>query len=484
MIESKFNFWAPVEISKAIDPNTGSEIMRLGGIASTIDEDSDGEFLDPKGFDIDPLLSKGVVNWHHQAKGAPKTIIGEPSKAELRKDGLYIETDLYPSNPIARDVYDLAQILEKDSKTRRLGYSIEGKVIKRKSEDKKSPDYNKILKAVITGVAITHQPKNPKTFANIIKGEVDLDSEESETEEEFEKENSGLNTDSGRALIKESVDKKLKKVVTLSKSEVLEKLQKDVPSINIEKAEKIYILLTKIADMKNQKEITEDDIQKAYEVLGLNQDVDEDTTDLNKAEEQPEEEEEETKKEETQEEEEESEVKVEKSETEEDLKSGSKGSNRFDDIEKAIAFSHNQQKDFIRSVGILLQKSIDTQKESSFMQEKLIDLVKAQEETISELSEKIEEFGSSTPAPKSLRNSHPVERFNKGSESEEFGRSTKVLSISRDYSKVADLLDTATFNKGFDEEFSKACTHFESSKTLPSNIIARVKNELGYTLVN
>ena len=52
-----FNFWCPVEISKAIDPNTGEEQMLLGGIASTADEDSDGEFLDPKGFDIKPLLN-------------------------------------------------------------------------------------------------------------------------------------------------------------------------------------------------------------------------------------------------------------------------------------------------------------------------------------------------------------------------------------------------------------------------------------------
>ena len=79
--------------------------------------------------------------------------------------------------------------LEKDSKTRRLGYSIEGKVLKRKSNDKNSPDYKHIEKAVITGVAITHMPKNPKTFANIIKGEIDDDFNE---DEEKEKKNEEL----------------------------------------------------------------------------------------------------------------------------------------------------------------------------------------------------------------------------------------------------------------------------------------------------
>ena len=174
MSNTNFTFWCPIEkAQEAVDPTTGEQIMRLGGIASTSDEDADGEFLDPQGFDITPLLANGLVNWHHQAKGQPTAIIGEPTKAEIRPEGLYIETELYPSSKIACDVWELANTLERDSKTRRLGYSIEGKVLKRKSDDQKSPDFKKIVKAVITGVAITHQPKNPKTFANIIKGEID-----------------------------------------------------------------------------------------------------------------------------------------------------------------------------------------------------------------------------------------------------------------------------------------------------------------------
>src|SRR5574344_1185847 len=150
MYQDNFNFWCPVQpIEKAIDEQTGQEIMRLGGIASTSDEDSDGEFLDPKGFDIEPLVERGIVNWHHQAKNNPATIIGEPSKAEIRKEGLYLETDLYPSSQIAREVWELAQTLDNDSKTRRLGYSIEGKVVKRKSNNPNDPGYKVIEKAII-----------------------------------------------------------------------------------------------------------------------------------------------------------------------------------------------------------------------------------------------------------------------------------------------------------------------------------------------
>ena len=250
-MENRFNFWFPIEkAQEIIDPDTGEVRMLLGGIASTADEDSDGEFLDPKGFDIEPLLKSGMVNWHHQAKDQPATIIGEPTKAEIRSDGLYVETELYPSSKIAQEVWQLAQILEKDSKTRRLGYSVEGKVLKRKSEDKNSPDYKKIQKALITGVAITHQPKNPKTFVNIIKGDVDDDEAEEDIENTEKQDNDkekqtnsdstkkGLTTETGKALIKESVDKKLKKQ-TFGKAEIFDKLFNDLPAINFNKANKI-----------------------------------------------------------------------------------------------------------------------------------------------------------------------------------------------------------------------------------------------------
>ena len=70
---NKFEFWCPLGIieksTENIDPTATEQQMVLGGIASTIDADTDGEMLDPNGFDIAPLMKTGVVNWHHQAKG-------------------------------------------------------------------------------------------------------------------------------------------------------------------------------------------------------------------------------------------------------------------------------------------------------------------------------------------------------------------------------------------------------------------------------
>jgi len=496
IIEDRFKFWCPIEkASEAIiDPTTGEEIMRLGGIASTSDEDSDGEFLDPKGFDIKPLVESGMVNWHHQAKGQPATIIGEPSKAEIRPEGLYIETDLYPSSKIACDVWELAQTLEKDSKTRRLGYSIEGKVLKRKSNDKNSSDYKIITKAIITGVAITHQPKNPKTFANIIKGEID-DFEEEEEEK-------SLDTTTAAPLKKESVDKKIKNQ-TFSKSEVVERLFKDIPAISIEKAEKIHLMLIKFANMKGRKNVTEDDIQKAYEALGLDVDTNEvekgcgasgmqSEKPINKAksptettEEATEEEEETTEEEATEDEEDDEDAedkkgkKVQKSD----------GGNRFDRIEKAIATSHQINSKYIKALGVMVKDASQKLESAAARENELLDIVKAQDETISVMSEKLEAFGSEVPAPKSLSSARPVERQFAKSNDNEFGNEGKTksnpnqISMSKQKNVVAEILDQATFSKGFDDEFSKAVTHFEATKSLPASIIARIKNEFGYEIV-
>lgn len=546
----KFNFWCPLDIQKSvIDPETGQEIMRLGGIASTSDEDSDGEFLDPKGFDIKPLINSGMVNWHHQAKGSPATIVGEPSKAEIRKDGLYIETDLYPSSAVARDIWELAQTLEKDSKTRRLGYSIEGKVVKRKSNDPKSPDYKKITKAIITGVAITHQPKNPKTFANIIKGEIDDWNDDEETIDLFD--GKGDSNNLMDKLNKKDSDDKKKKLKTISKGEFIYKLLKDVTNIEIEKAENIYLMTSKIANMKGRKEITDEDISKAYEALGLEFESAEDT-DIQKGEdcdanggrtekktiskakktkkaEDDEEDDDYEDEEEVEEREaktkerlggikgdeklhreaqkrkmekgEDDETEDDEPEDEEDDRSGKIFNrktgktvkkaiepNRFDRIEKAMAVSYANQHQLIRALGVMIKNSNDKVNSVISQNEELLDIVKAQEETISELSERLEEYGSSAPGFKSHRSVQSVERgFAKAEDSDITKGGQQRLAINQiahnDKAAIVELLDQATFAKGYDEEFSKACTTYEGSGVLPRNIIARIKNELGYEIV-
>ena len=517
-MNSEFKFWCPVDIKKAVDDKTGEDIMLLGGIASTADEDSDGEFLDPKGFDIKPLIEKGLVNWHHQAKTNPGTIVGEPTVAEIRKDGLYIETKLYPSSSVAVDIWNLAKTLEADSKTRRLGYSIEGKVIARKSDNPSSPDYKKITKAIITGVAITHMPKNPKTFANIIKGEIDdifdkeVEEEEVKTDKEpisskdenADEEQKDLDTESGAALKRESVDGEVK-VTTFSKSEVFELLFKDIPGIEIEKAEEIYSLIHNISSMAKKKSITNEDIVKAYDALGLDASnsliakADAETEDAEREEEETED----ADEEEVEEPEEEATVdetdgdEPEEEETEKKTSKNIKKGNlfgRFDKIEKAVAVSHLNQTKYIKALGTMvkaqsenLEKAIDSLKLANEKIDEQSEIIKGYENEIAELSERLEKYGSGGAAPRSIRHAQAVERnFDKGVEDDiNKGGSEAGNRVSiKNHSAVAEILDQATFAKGgYDDEFSKACMHFEATKDLPANIISRIKNEFGVEIV-
>lgn len=500
MKKDNFEFWCELnQVEKAVDEKTGEEIMLLGGIASTADEDSDGEFLDPKGFDIQPLLKSGLVNWHHQAKTNPGTIVGEPTKAEIRKEGLYIETQLYPHSQVACDIWELAKTLASDSKTRRLGYSIEGRVVKRKSDDPTNPDYKKIVKAIITGVAITHQPKNPKTFANIIKGDIDDDFEEvdeeiKEKEEKTDKEEA-VDTETAAALKKESVDDDLK-VTTFGKSEVYDKIFQDIPGISISKAEKIYSLIEKIALMKkDSKAITNDDIQKAYEALGLEVP----TLDVEKGDDAEEVESPQTEMDETDDDSEDSDSDDEEDEVEEKEVKKAKTNSiglKFERIEKAIAASHNSQSKYVKALGVIVKaQSLELEKANQSLNlaietiKSQSEVIKGYEDQLANISDQISELGNSVPAPKSIRHARPVERvfkaqdddLNKGQDNGQLKQNQ--VSI-KNRAAVAEILDQATFAKGgYDEEFGKACTAYEAGADIPASVINRIKNEFNIEII-
>jgi len=166
-MKNNFGFFMPAEIVKSKDKD-GVEKMQIAGIASTTDEDTDEEILLPKGFDLSYFTESGFVNWHHRQKDKPSAIIGEPSAAKVIDGGkkMHVVCDLYDT-PLAQEVFALGKVLESQSTSgRRLGFSIEGKVLER---DKNNPRI--VTKAAITGCAITYQPKNKATIAEIVKAD-------------------------------------------------------------------------------------------------------------------------------------------------------------------------------------------------------------------------------------------------------------------------------------------------------------------------
>lgn len=516
--DDKFNFWCPIgRIEKATD-EAGEPVMRIGGIASTMDKDADGEYLDPSGFDVEPLKNSGMVNWHHQAKNSPAAIIGEPSKVELRPEGLWIESDLYASSPMANEVYELAKTLEEDSKTRRLGYSIEGKVLKRGSNDKKSPLYNKIVKAVITGVAVTHMPKNPHTFVNIIKGQIDADGIEVDLEEEDDNaeqrggdtEKKALTTSSGAALMPESVDSQPKK--TFSKSSVMECIFRDIPNITIPNAHEVYTLIKNISVMNKRKSITSEDIEKAYDALGLTPEGKasgaEDVQKGDDADGQM------GKEDETHDDEPRHNAANmrnakagEKEESEEETEDDDEGFEQCDkngakmkkggnvkkggdvDLLKAIQGVGNDFKSYIKATAVLVNDLRQKRAEDAKRITELENIIKGQTDVIEGFATKLERYGSEVPRPKSLRSATVIDRaFAKGADKgdiEKGGGNTTRISFRENPRAVASLLDQASFAKGYDKEYGDALLAFEARPAdgLPKNIIARLKAETGYEVV-
>jgi hypothetical protein len=274
--QSSFKSYIPLQIiEKGKKDTNGNVIMKMQGIASTTSKDSDGENLNPKGYELDYFLDKGFMNWNHQTNTDPLAIVGRPTEAKITKGNeLGIGFKLFGSNPRAKEVYRLGEILEEQGL--HLGLSIEGEVIER---DKNNPKI--VTKAKITGCAITPNPKNSDAIATIVKGHADefkhiIDAfNSSDEDEDAEK---GMTTGNTKALAKESLDGDLKSNIErtpkkLKKGEVLEDIFTRFPSMKDEDALKLFNLVKSINKSiimeNNEVTISPEALSKAYETLGL-----------------------------------------------------------------------------------------------------------------------------------------------------------------------------------------------------------------------
>lgn len=323
--KNNFRFFIPIdEITKAKNKD-GVEVMKLGGIASTKRRDTDGEILSPGGMDLSYLQERGIINWQHEK--SPDAVIGEPSLAEIRKEGLYVEGTLYPDSAKAKQVYTLAQTLKKSKASRKLGWSVEGKVTKRDPLDE-----SKVLESAITNIAVCISPKNPDSIVDIIKGNyhgwsddekppvqenvdfeianggqqflvdivrpdgmritVDKDYNiqvmKSETDKDDEEKALTTSSASGKAVQHEHVDGETKDQMNsnlknpvvkksetgdeeeegLSQDDVIQKIMSSNSVITFEKAEEIFQNLNNLT-MSTKTKITDDLLEKSLDKLGF-----------------------------------------------------------------------------------------------------------------------------------------------------------------------------------------------------------------------
>jgi len=148
-----FAIWTPGCVE--IIAKGGEDIERtrpIGGTCSTESLDRQDESVFAKGLDFTEFVKDGYFNDNHKQDTA--AILGYPSSAELRGGRWWAEGNLLGSDwEPANRIWALAKALAKSTAKRRLGFSIEGKVIERGYN-------NKILKAKIRHVAITNSPVN------------------------------------------------------------------------------------------------------------------------------------------------------------------------------------------------------------------------------------------------------------------------------------------------------------------------------------
>ena len=139
-----------VDLSKG-NAETLEQTRPIGGTCSTEDLDRQDESVLAKGLDFTEFVNHGFFNDNHKQDTA--AILGVPRLAELRKSRWYTEGNLLKDYAPADRIWELAKALSKSNLARRLGFSIEGKVVDRDHN-------NRILKAKIRHVAITNSPVN------------------------------------------------------------------------------------------------------------------------------------------------------------------------------------------------------------------------------------------------------------------------------------------------------------------------------------
>lgn len=170
--EMPFEFDVPVSMWLDKSAPVGKQ-RRIGGIISTESEDRQREIVLQRGLDFSDFLKSGWLNNNHSKEtdgilGYPETVHFVRKGAHLSNgtqmpaDGHVMEGHLLDTGA-ASGIWELGQALQKASPSRRLGFSIEGKVVERQG-----PGNRTIAKARIRNVAITNCPVNTDTRLEVL----------------------------------------------------------------------------------------------------------------------------------------------------------------------------------------------------------------------------------------------------------------------------------------------------------------------------
>lgn len=165
-IIKNFLFHVPVELVKSESDEEAVDSWQIQGIASTDEEDLQGEVVNQDGLDISLLKAgRGLFNYDHQ-KG-PENILGQIEEADfIDQDGkkaLFVKGYLFKNSERGKAFYNILKSLKKGT-THRVHFSIEGKILRRSFDNPKH-----IANARIDKVALTFDPVNPVTYCSLVK---------------------------------------------------------------------------------------------------------------------------------------------------------------------------------------------------------------------------------------------------------------------------------------------------------------------------
>lgn len=157
--ESDFRVWLPdVQFIEKAN-NDEFDSRKIAGILSTDRRDRQGEIVEAKGLDFAEFLKSGHFNDNHSQETA--AIVGYPTQVKYHKSlsefgissasGWTCEGYVIKGTKRSDGIWELAKALAAVP-NRKLGFSIEGKVIRRENKT--------IERANIRNVAITNCPVN------------------------------------------------------------------------------------------------------------------------------------------------------------------------------------------------------------------------------------------------------------------------------------------------------------------------------------
>lgn len=156
---NKFDVFLPFDTISKNESSKGGTIT-ISGYASTGHRDYQGESIDPKGLNIEYLMSSGYIDYEHDTE----QIIGVPTKnTYIDSNGLFLEADLFTNMEQVQDIMKLYNNIKDNGIDRNIGFSIEGSVNERDENDE-----TVIRSVMITGVAVTTHPANPEAQWEVV----------------------------------------------------------------------------------------------------------------------------------------------------------------------------------------------------------------------------------------------------------------------------------------------------------------------------